>query len=319
MKVAVINKSSQVYNLACHKIKNYHLSLGDEVIMAEKVDLFCLQAKKAYLSAIFSWDVPNLVQDAQLLLASGIEVEIGGPGTTYLQDYIKEKTGLTPKYSLDQRFEHQPGDYELVFTSRGCPRACPFCVVKEVEGTTIQTYPDFPIPSGPNPMIGDNNLLSTPIEHQKMVVEKLKHLPQIDINSGFDCRVFAKNLPFYFKLYSKLKIKYYRFAWDRPEQEKPIERTLKYLYWLGLDRHKVMVYILINWPGISVGEARRRAERVIKLGGMPYLMRFIPLDSLDRNYVAPEWTEGDIEELRSYYNFPQKWMSFSKEEALDLP
>jgi len=318
MKIAVINKS-QVYNLACHKIKNYHLSLGDEVIMAEKVDLFCLQAKKAYLSAIFSWDVPNLVQDAQLLLASGVEVEVGGPGTTYLQDYIKEKTCLIPKCTLDQRFEHQPGEYELTFTSRGCPRGCDFCIVKVVEGTKIQTYQDFPVPCGQNPMVGDNNILATPVEHQQMVVERLKHLPKVDFNSGFDCRIFAKKPNFYFNLYSKLKLKCWRFAWDHPEQEKPVEKVLKYLHWLGFDRHRVMVYVLINWPGITKDEAKRRAEKIISLGGMPYLMRYVPLNWLRRGYVAPGWREEDIEGLRLYYNLPQKWMSFSKEEALDLP
>jgi len=317
VKVAVINKSPQVYNLACQKIKNYHLSLGDEVILCEKADLFCLGAKKAYLSAIFSWDIPSLTEDAKILLANGVEVEIGGPGTTFLTDYIKQEIGLLPKSSIDQRFEHQPGNYELVFTSRGCPRACPFCVVKEVEGTQIQTYKDFPIPCGSNPMIGDNNLLATPLEHQQMVVDRLKHLPKIDLNSGFDCRIFAKKPDFYFKLYSKLKLKYYRFAWDHPEQEKPIEKTLKYLHWLGFDRHRVMVYVLINWQGITKDEARRRAEKIIALGAMPYLMRYTPLNWLKRDYVAPGWREEDIEELKSYYNFPQKWMTFSKEVALD--
>jgi hypothetical protein len=53
MKIAVINSSREVYNLATHRITNYHLSLGDEVSQANGLALMTPEiwnAEKFYFS-----------------------------------------------------------------------------------------------------------------------------------------------------------------------------------------------------------------------------------------------------------------------------
>jgi hypothetical protein len=311
MKVAVLNYS-EMYNLACHKIASYHEQLGDQVVMAAGADLFCLDCEKAYLSALFTHDLPNLVRDANLLAARGIEVEIGGPAVTFLADWVEGECGIRPRVGLDERFEKVPGSYLWTFSSRGCPRSCPFCLVSALEGTKVTEDEEF-IPA---PNLGDSNLLMTSWRHQEKVVEKLKPLGLVDINSGFDCRIFAQDCQLYYGLYSQLNLKMWRFAFDTAVQESHIRNVFQFLKGHGLDRHQVQAYVLCNFPGVSPEEVVYRAKVIMGYGMMPYLMRYQPVDSVERHYVAPGWSEELINSLIAYYNYPPVWMSCSWEERL---
>lgn len=282
--IVVVNSSAPIYNLAAEKIANYHLANGDAVMKLDHFDLFALaNARKVYFSAIFTRDLRHLVQEAALAHDRGVEVEIGGPAVTLLSDWVEERCGIKPHFGLDKRFEKIPGDYKWAFSSRGCPRDCPFCLVSKLEGKKVVWDDDF-IPA---PRLGDNNILMTSISHQKVVVEKLKRFPVCDINSGFDCRVFANDPEFYYSLYSRLNLLMWRFAFDTAEQEEPIRRVLEFLKGRGLDRHKVQTYALCNFPGVSPEEVEYRAEVIKGYGMMPYLMRYDPVDQVVDHYTAP--------------------------------
>lgn len=188
---------------------NLFLSQGHEIVPSNGLDMFSTSCDKAFVSVIFTYDLPKAVADINILMENGIEVEVGGPAPTAMADYLYEKTGIHPHLGLDARFENIPGNYQATFTSRGCPRACEFCIVRLVEGRKIIEYPDFPIPVGKNPWICDNNILSTTWNHQKMVVDRLKTVKNLDFNSGFDDRIFIKNMEKYWNLYSQLDLECY--------------------------------------------------------------------------------------------------------------
>ncbi|MFA5152238.1 MAG: hypothetical protein WC554_06765, partial [Clostridia bacterium] len=171
VKIAIINESKEVYNLAVHKIENYHKLRGDTVFMSTRADAWSRACRKAYLSAIFTWDLPKLVNDARMLKDLGVEIEIGGPAATYMHDYVFNGTGVEPHHGIDMRFEHVQGEFQCTFTSRGCPgHNCEFCLVQTVEGRKMIEYDDFNIPVGKNPWMCDNNILSTSPRHQQLVV-----------------------------------------------------------------------------------------------------------------------------------------------------
>lgn len=315
MKVAVINSSAigmkgqPIYNLGVDRIANYHLQQGDEVVHKGRWDPMAAgESEKIYFSVIFTWDIPALIQQVDLVRDWGKQVEIGGPAATFMAKYITNKTGVLPHSGLDQRFEYLPGEYEMTFTSRGCPHACDYCGVKRVEPVFV-VYDNFPI----SRMLGDNNILATSPDHQRRVVDRLKEAypkGKVDINSGFDVRYFK---PRHFKLYSELRLLQWRFAFDSMAVEKDVRRVAKFMSAQGLDRHKVTFYCLIGFPGQTTEEAFYRLNTIIELGHNPYPMRYWPLNSLDRSYVAPGWTEDLLYRMSMYYQTPYIWMSDSWE------
>jgi hypothetical protein len=312
MKVAVINSShygmkasDRIYNLAVQKIASYHRIRGDEVY-AGRWEPILAQADKYYFSVIFTWDIPRMIEAVNLVRSWGKPVEIGGPAATFMHTYIHKMTGIEPHLGLDDRFEFVPGKYEMTFTSRGCPHSCRFCGVKKVEPVHME-YPDFPLAR----VVGDNNILGTSWEHQTMVVKKLATLGgKIDINSGFDVRFFTEK---HYALYSRLKLVQWRFAFDSMDVWDDVWRVAKMMRNYGLDRHQVMFYCLIGFPGTAPEEALFRLNTIRELGMAPYPMRFIPLNSLTHRYVAPGWTEELLFKMQTYYQTPYLWMADSWE------
>lgn len=296
----------RIYNLAVHKIANYHRLRGDEVY-AGCWDPMLHNYDKYYFSVIFTWDIPGLIHTVNLVRTWGREIEIGGPAATFMHNYVRNRTGIQPHVGLDPRFEHVPGNYQFTFSSRGCPNKCKFCGVKKVEPIQME-YPEFPLAG----VLGDNNILATSSQHQLMVVDKLATLSgKVDINSGFDVRFFTEK---HFVLYSKLKLVQWRFAYDTLDVSYDVFRVAKILREAGLDRHQVMFYVLIGFPGTTPEECLLRLNTIRELGMNAYPMRYIPLNSLSHRYVAPGYTEHVLLRLQTYFQTPYIWKSCSLEE-----
>lgn len=311
MKIAIINSSHPTYNLAAHHMLVQFKREGHEVYFSPRADLWSQRCDKAYFSAIFTYDLPTLVLDALNLKASGVEVEIGGPAVTAMPEYVEKMTGLKPHLGLDERFEHVPGKYKMVFTSRGCIRRCPWCIVYKVEPNRVE-YDDFPIPIGQNPYIGDNCILATSWEHQKLVVERMKDVRSLDINSGFDCRLFTEE---HYQLYSKLHLEAWRLAFDSMGVEKEFERAVGILKEHDIDYRRILVYCLIGFPGTTFEECIYRLEKTRALGCSPYPQKYTPLDTVDaRDYIAPGYDKEKLDMLRTYWCNPSAWRSCTWQE-----
>lgn len=317
-KIAIINNSSHVYNYATHKMLVKFTREGHEVFYSRRADMWSMACDQAYLSAIFTYDLPDLVQDVNNLTAAGVEVEVGGPAATALPAYIEENTGVTPHFGLDERFELVPGKkFRAIFTSRGCPRACEFCLVPILEGRKIVEYDDFPIPTGKNPWVCDNNILATSWEHQKLVVRRLKGVRNLDLNSGFDDRIFIRDPEKYWQLYNELDLEAWRFAYDKPEQEEAVKACADFLHDKGVDYRHIIVFCLVGGPGTEFEECRERLQYLIDIGCSPYPMRYRPLDSVEKDVTPPGWDRGALNELFGYYGVPyiwrkSKWENFSQ-------
>ena len=307
--INVVN-CSPVYNLACDRIANYYRQQGYQVLQEQAVSLFTLKSQKVFLSAIFTSDLSALCRDANLLKEAGIEIEIGGPAATAMPQYIVEKTGIPPHIGLDDRFEQVPGKYQATFTSRGCRNKCQWCIVPRIE-PELKEYDDFPIPIGKNPYVLDNNILITSREHQLKVVDKLRNVRNLDINSGFESALFTEEA---YQLYSKLHLECFRLAFDSMKVEADFERAVQVLKTHKVDYRKIIVYVLIGFPGTTFEEAIYRLEKTRSLGCSPYPQRFLPLNSLSRHYVAPGFVDEQLETLRTYWTNPWAWRTVPWEE-----
>jgi hypothetical protein len=308
VKVAVINESYPSYNLACERIMVEMARQGHEPVLSARADMFADTCKKAYLSAIFTWHLPALVYDAKMLRAKGLEVEIGGPAVTAMPEYVLQESGVKPFTGLDNRWEHVKWEcFKFSFTSRGCPNHCEFCLVPRLEGRKIVEYDDFNIPVGKNPYICDNNILATSWAHQKMVVARLKGVRNLDLNSGFDDRIFVHNPEKYWQLYNELDLECFRFAYDKPEQKDPIKAAADFLHTKGIDYRHIIVFCLIGGVGSTHETDRQKLQYLIDIGVSPYPMRYRPLNAITQRYNPPGWKKGDLELLFQYYGVPFVW------------
>ena len=309
-KIAVINYSN-VYNLGAKKIEKYHRDQGDEVIYSHCANEWSLRCDKAYLSAIFTYDLPALCADALKLKSVGMEVEIGGPSPTAMPKYVDQTCGIKPHLGLDDRFEFVPGNFQMVFTSRGCRNHCSWCIAPKIEPESRE-YDNFPIPVGHNPWLGDNNLLGTSFEHQQLVVKKLNGVRNLDINSGFESPLFTED---HYQLYSKLDLESFRLAFDSMEVESDFTKAVKILKKHAVDYRRILVYVLIGFTRSTYEDDIYRLEQVRGLGCSPYPQRYQPLNSINsRNYVAPGWDKDKLETLRLYWVNPKFWRSCTFEE-----
>jgi len=186
--------------------------------------------------------------------------------------------------------------------------------VSRLEGKKIIEYEDFPVPVGKNPYILDNNILLTSWEHQKLVVERLKGVKNLDLNSGFDNRIFIRDPENYWSLYRELKLECWRFAYDVPEQKDAIKACADFLHNKRVDYRHIIVFCLIGGPGQTLDECIDKLQFLIDIGCSPYPMRYKPLDSIERECTPPGWQNGDLEALFQYFGVPWAWRTCTWKE-----
>jgi hypothetical protein len=231
--------------------------------------------KTLYISVPFTW----LVADAEKMAERHKgKVVMGGPG------FMKpsECEGFIPLMF------HNP---LATVTSRGCPNSCPFCAVKLIE-------PDFSEDDDyrPAPVICDNNWTATSWKHQVKTVEKQKIFPLTDFNQGLEASKFTPKLA---DLLGTIRCKV-RFAFDNWKQETAVADAIK----LCKERttRDISVYCLIGYKD-TPEDAKARLEQIRAWGAMPNAMRYQPLDATEKNsYVAPGWTERELNDMGRYYN-----------------
>lgn len=316
--------------LGLMKISTWHKKRGDIVkyIRANSFIDVDFKPHLIYITSLFTWDLPIVVSTVNAFKHRfpDAKIKIGGVGVSAMPEYIKEKTGITPHIGVLKEIDEMPPDYMLstetkkmnasmVFTSRGCPHKCNYCIVKTLEPNQyiIKHWEKAIDLNKEEIVIFDNNLLNAPADHVKKVFNKLGGLnKQFDINSGFDVFLFKKH---HAKMISQLPIKPIRFAFDKKQQEKALMRSITYCIDAGINPEGIRVFVLYNYTD-TPEEARYRADKIISLGCKPFVMRYRPLDDWRKKYIAPQWKTEDVVNFAYYYNMPVVWNIMSYDEFM---
>lgn len=284
----IVNVSSK-YNLGAEKIRCW-LNGGQGI-----------SADTLYISALFTWEVPDIIKIARWFGPSS-RIEIGGPAATLMADHIYGNTGIMPHKGLDSRFDRQPGLYFYAFTHRGCPKNCPNCAVPVLEPEFYE-YENFYVAN----LIGDNNILACSQHHQEKVIEKIltSGMEWVDFNSGFDVDFFQ---PEHFDLYSRLPMKTWRFAFDHLSQEKQLRRCISILRDKGIRRrHAITVYCLVNYKD-TPEEADYRARVIHELGALPFIMVYRPLNwTKKERWLNEHWARRQLADFAAAWNQSKYW------------
>ena len=201
-----------------------------------------------------------------------------------MEEYIQNHL---PAYDLVNGTNPHPLDYQIIHTSRGCPRKCPFCGTWKIE-------PEFtPKRSIKNEIkfgkvvIYDNNLLANPyienILNELIELKKKRKIKWVESQSGFDGLILPEK-PYLAKMIKEAGFRYPRIAWDwEYKQHKQIKKQIDILVEAGYKSNEIFVFMLYNW-GIPFEEMEKKRIKCLEWRVQIADCRYRPLDQLYDNY-----------------------------------
>lgn len=262
-KIGLHNADGRAFpNLPLMKLSAYHKAKGDTVerflpLAAHTYDI-------VYSSKVFSWteEEPNLPR-----------------GT------VRGGTGYGPGPNLTDEIEHLMPDYTLYphftasigFTTRGCIRSCPWCVVPQKEGK-IRAHAEieeFLRPDSRDVVLMDNNILAH--EHGVRQLERSIALGlRLDCNQGLDARLIASDDALAHLLSRVHWSKSIRLACDHKSQMQAVETAVKAIRRHGGKQYSFSCYVLVQ---DDIDDALERVEFLRALKVDPFMQPYRQLGS----------------------------------------
>lgn len=228
MKVGLIDIDSKIPNLALMKISAYFKAKRNKVELTSP--LFADQFDEIFASKIFNNTEKPMLPEKSI---------IGGSGYSLKSHLDNDIDCLMPDYSLYNC------DYAMGYTSRGCNRACSFCIVPEKEGKWKAINDIYQFWDGQKKLMLLDNSLNTNNEHFNLILKQLAENKLIvDFNQGLDIRYLTDSQA---KRLLEIKLwKQIHFAWDFMGIEKAVRRGIDILKKYKLN-WKSMFYVLIGY------------------------------------------------------------------------
>jgi len=206
---------------------------------------------------------------------------------------------------LDWQIKDFFKDVMTIFTQRGCPNKCGFCMVHKLEShyKILPKWRETIEKTGKSVcQISDNNLLYAPLKHVQDVIEALnKNKKLVILNNGVDCELINDENA---KLLASLKYvrNGFRTAFDDMSQDGHYQKAMEKMINAGFKfSGKSYTYILFNFND-TPQEAYYRAKEAWKFKSNPYFMKFRPLNQLTKknSYVGKYWSENLLRAFKNY-------------------
>jgi hypothetical protein len=330
--------------LGLMKISTYHKQKGDNVEYVEGIVKTNKRYDKIYVTSLFSWNFYEVIECVNYYKYKTNNIVLGGHLTTFLLDFIQprirnlfswmnvgyhiglweEIEGIQPDYSMFPELDHS-----IAIATRGCIRKCNFCGVSKLEPIYNNYIPIAPQIDNTKPHVelwGNNDFASNKFE---TIINELidlgfykgakfgKKQRWVDFNQGTDCRLFNKDLA---QLISKINIRPLRFAFDGMQEDRYYQEAIRLAKQYGIEHFSS--YILYNFNDTpedfyyrcrSIVELNE--ELGLRISGFP--MKYVPCDSLDRNYIGDKWTKEKLRIIQVMKNpclgkLPVKLETFNK-------
>lgn len=300
--IGLIDVDGKLPNLALMKISSFFKSQGKLVGFAGG-DLS--KYESIYVSCLFSWNRGKCLN----LLKERPDAIIGGTGwslETILPSEIEDckpdydlytadkiytrscKGGIAKKETKEKKAQII-ANMGLGFTTRGCVRACGFCVVPKKEGQLRQVAEigDLINPRSNVITLYDNNLTADPL-----CIEKLNEIRDrsliVDISQGVDVRKMTPE-----KAIALSEVKHLRslhYAWDLMKDEEAVIRGIAILS-RHVKRWRHMCFVLCGF-NTSFDEDLYRIKQLDDIKVRPYVMKFNnKKDDIRLNHFA-RWVNG---------------------------
>lgn len=276
-------------NLPLMKLSAYHKARGDTVDWWNALEKYDL----VYQSKVFDF-TPEIEYPIQA--ASVIK---GGTGYGLENRLPDEIEHIMPDYSLYPQFHEAYG-----FLTRGCPRACPFCIVAPKEGKqSVKTADLSEFWNGQKEIkLLDPNLLACE-EHEELLNQLIQSDARVDFTQGLDIRLVTKRNT---ELLQQVKVKSIHFAWDNPKQDLTMQFK-QFKEQTKIDCRKLGVYVLTNFNSTHE-EDLRRIYTLRELGYSPYVMIYNKADAPQKTRQLQRWVNNRIifKTVRRFENYSVK-------------
>ena len=264
MKVLLIQVDGKLPNLALMKLSASHKVQGDQVFFRQPC-----HPDLVYVSVVFSWNRPKALGLAKMF---DCEVKIGGIGfDAKLPDDIEH---IMPDYGL------YGIDYSMGYTSRGCIRRCPWCVVPKKEGYIRDHAPisEFLHPKHKKLILLDNNFLASPKWKENLEFIVANRL-EVSISQGLDIRLIndetAKWLALLRSKTPSFRSRILYFAFDDIRYEKPMRKGVEILKAHGFNPYDLRFYLLCGFYHHEFHEDDYYRFKVLReLGVQSYVMLY---------------------------------------------
>jgi hypothetical protein len=250
-------------NIPLMKISAYHKKNGDDVGWYNPLIDWQAPPDKVFMSKVFTF-----TPDYQYPV-NGKEIIKGGTGYNYPsggEKLSEEIEHIYPDYKLYPQFKNTA----YGFLTRGCPRGCDFCIVKDKEGRKSVKVADLNEfwDGQKNIVLLDPNMFACK-DWKDLSRQLINSKAWVDFSQGCDIRIMGAEKAEYLK---QIKVKQVHFAWDRYEDKNiiiPKFKELKEI--LGWDKRKLPVYVLTNF-NTTFEQDLERVYLLKDLGYWPYVM-----------------------------------------------
>lgn len=244
------------------QVSQYYKNRGDEVEIYSP--LFHDSYDKVYAFSLFDFTDKSYVRKDMICGGTGFDVKSRLP---------KEIEDSDLDYSIFPNC-----DYSIIWFSRGCIRNCPFCVVREKEGSIHSVEPKNLNPNGKFIKVMDNNFFANP--NWRDAVQQLQEWNQPIDMQGFDIRIFNEEQG---EALQSLKHHHrFKFAWDNPRDnlDDKIELLLEYIR-----PSKLMCYVLIGFWSSEADDLRRVYHLWDNYKIDAFIMPYNKFDSYQLNFA----------------------------------
>lgn len=303
--IGLIDVDGKLPNLALMKLSSFYKAAGEHVEFV-RPDAGRKEYDKIYASAIFQ----KSQQECQHLQEYyGERIEIGGTGWDITKKLPEDIEKMEPDYGLytadmiypkisgimtkerRKKKAQQIVDAGMGFTSRGCIRNCPFCLVPKKEGKFRQAseIKDLINPRSNVLTLNDNNITADPY-----CIDKLREIRErnliVDINQGCDVRLVTPDIA---KAMSEVRhLRSLHYAWDLMKFEKQVIEGIGIISRF-IPPHKHMCFCLVGFD-TSFEEDMYRVKKLESLGVRTYIMRYNERrDDIRLNHFA-RWVNSFI-------------------------
>ncbi|MBA7695187.1 hypothetical protein ES703_103809 [subsurface metagenome] len=229
MKVLLFDADLKMPNLALMKLSAYYKAMGYDV----ELNFPMGEYDEVFASCVFT-------KNRHLVETLPFKVIGGGTGWDIHASLQPDIEHLMPDYDLYNC------NYSVGFTSRGCIRRCPWCIVPQKEGD-IQDWAEiyeFWDRRHRKIVLLDNNLLAAP-NWKSTLRDLARERVMVDFNQGLDIRLVDDEVAWSLK--QTQLTRWLRFAFDEPSMEQQVREGIRILEQAGIPPSRLWFYMLIGF------------------------------------------------------------------------